>query len=135
MSKRKAILLIRDMLECIGKIERYTAGMDYGFFSTNDLVLDAVVRNLQIIGEAARRIPQPLQRQYADIPWHRVIGFRNVIVHEYFNVDPEILWVIVCRHLPELKSVLSQMYEDLISHYYPRLHPPKTPFSRISTYW
>ena len=78
-----------------------------------DMVLDAVVRNLEIIGEAARHLPETLRLRYHEIDWRRVVGFRNIVIHEYFDVDPEIVWTIATKHLPVLKKVLEQMKSDL----------------------
>jgi len=113
MSKRSLVFFIKDMLEAITKIERYVCGLTYENFAENDMVLDAVVRNLEVIGEAARHLPQELRERYNDIDWRRVVGFRNIVVHEYFDVDPQIVWVIATQHLTELKGVLEKMLNDL----------------------
>lgn len=97
------------MLESIAKIERYTAGLSFDQFEANEMVVDAVVRNLEIIGEAAGHIPPGLREQYSQIEWSRVIGFRNIVIHAYFAVDVEIVWVIATQRLPELKAVLLEM--------------------------
>lgn len=113
MSKRDVRLFLTDMLESIAKIERYTAGMDFARFVENDLIVDAVVRNLEIIGEAARQIPEEVRGRYPDIPWRRVVGLRNIVVHEYFAVDLEVVWSVVRENLPHLKQALQQMLTDL----------------------
>jgi len=113
MSKRKVRLFLADMLESIEKVQRYTAGVDFERFAGDDLLVDAVVRNLEIIGEAARHIPETLRQRYPEVPWKRVVGLRNVVVHEYFAVDVEILWAIVHKNLPELKVALQRMLNDL----------------------
>ena len=69
----------------------------------NEMVVDAVIRNLEIVGEAARNIPEEGRSKYSDIPWKRVVGFRNIVIHGYFDVDLEIVWVIAKERLPELK--------------------------------
>jgi hypothetical protein len=73
------------------RIAEYTAGMSYEAFLGNRLVIDAVVRNLEVIGEAARHIPEKVQRQFPDIPWVEMKGMRNILIHEYFGVSLEIL--------------------------------------------
>ncbi|MGC8878887.1 MAG: DUF86 domain-containing protein [Anaerolineae bacterium] len=113
MSKRDARLFLRDMLAAIAKIERYTSGLDFDSFEANDMVVDAVVRNLEIIGEAARHIPEHLRQQYAEVNWQRVVGFRNIVIHEYFDVDLEIVWVIATKQLPALQQALQAMLIDL----------------------
>ncbi|WP_267461284.1 DUF86 domain-containing protein [Thermus thermophilus] len=75
--------------------------------------MDAVVRNLEVIGEAARQIPSEVRERYPEVPWRRVIGLRNVVVHEYFAVDVEIVWTVVRQSLPELKEALRRMMAEL----------------------
>jgi uncharacterized protein with HEPN domain len=75
--------------------------------------VDAVVRNLEVIGEAARQIPSEVRERYPEVPWRRVIGLRNVVVHEYFAVDVEIVWTVVRQSLPELKEALRRMMAEL----------------------
>jgi len=113
MSKRDVRLFITDMLDAIGKVERYIAGLAFEEFEANDLVMDAVVRNLEIIGEAARHIPDDLCQRYGGIDWRRVVGFRNIVIHEYFDVDPAIVWTIATTQLGDLKAVLQAMLADL----------------------
>jgi uncharacterized protein with HEPN domain len=112
MSKRDPSMFLIDMLESIEKVERYTAGLTFDAFEGNDMVLDAVVRNLEIIGEAAGRIPAAMREQYTQIEWSRVVGFRNIVIHAYFAVDVEIVWTIATQRLAELKAVLREMIQD-----------------------
>ncbi len=113
MSKRDPKLFIQDMIEAIEKIERYTSSMEtLEDFVENELVVDAVLRNLEIIGEAAKYIPEDLRSKYREIPWKRVVGLRNVVIHSYFAVDLEVIWVIVKKQLPELKEVLLKMMRE-----------------------
>lgn len=69
-------------------------------FAEDDRTVDAVVRNLEILGETARQIPPDIRERYPEIPWRRVIGLRNIVVHEYFDVDVAIIWTIVQENLP-----------------------------------
>jgi uncharacterized protein with HEPN domain len=101
------------MLESLEKMERYTTGLTFERFAWDDRTVDAVVRNLEIIGEAARQIPSEVRERYPEVPWRRVIGLRNVVVHEYFAVDVEIVWTVVRRSLPELKEALRRMMAEL----------------------
>ena len=73
----------------------------------DDKTVDSVVRNLEIIGEAANRLPDTFRRQSSEIEWRKIIGLRNRIVHDYFNIDVEIVWEIICKDLPVFKSKLS----------------------------
>jgi uncharacterized protein with HEPN domain len=112
MSKRDPRLLMTDVLDAIEKIERYTVGLTFDQFEANEMVLDAVVRNLEIIGEATRYIPATLRERYTQIEWSRVVGFRNIVIHAYFAVDVEIVWTIATQRLSELKAVLTEMLQD-----------------------
>jgi uncharacterized protein with HEPN domain len=113
MSRRDVRLFLADMLQAIEKVERYTTGLKFDQFERNDMVIDAVVRNLEIIGEAARQIPPDLRDQYPQIDWMRVVGFRNIVIHAYFAVDLEIAWTIATQRLSQLKTVLQQMLRDI----------------------
>lgn len=77
------------------------------------MAIDAVVRNLEIVGEAARYLPEEWRSRYSEIDWRRVIGFRNIVIHEYFAVDVEIVWVIATAQLSDLKRVLQMMLHDV----------------------
>ena len=112
MSKRDPRLFMTDVLDAIEKIERYTSGLTFDQFEANEMVLDAVVRNLEIVGEATRYIPATLRERYTQIEWSRVVGFRNIVIHAYFAVDVEIVWTIATQRLSELKAVLTEMLED-----------------------
>jgi len=78
---------ITDILECFARIQRYTEGMSFGEFELNELVIDAVIRNITVIGEATRYIPEDIQTKYPAIPWSLMRGMRNIVVHQYDDVD------------------------------------------------
>lgn len=106
MSRRPVRLLIEDMLERIQRIERFVAGLEREVFLRDEKTVDSVVRNLEVIGEAASRLPQEFREQHAGIPWRRIVGLRHRIVHEYFDVDLDLVWTIVHAELPPLKAQL-----------------------------
>ena len=112
MSKRDTILLLDDMLQSALKIQEYIQGMDYDSFMTDDKTKDAVVRNFEIIGEAANRIDQDFREANPEIEWTRIRGFRNRIVHEYFGIDYEIVWTIIETYLNELIDWLEKIIDD-----------------------
>ncbi len=109
MPKRDPTLFLYDILECIEKIQKYVSGMTYEDFENDERTVDAVLRNLEIIGEAARNIPSEFRVKYPDIPWRRIVGLRNVVIHEYFGVDLENIWEIVKNDLPDLKQKIKTL--------------------------
>jgi uncharacterized protein with HEPN domain len=112
MSSRDWKLYAEDIYQALLKIERYTAGLNFEAFVVNELVFDAVIRNLEIIGEAARHIPHQVQERHPEIPWARMRAMRNVLAHEYFGVDVNIIWKTVQSSLPPLKEALARMLEE-----------------------
>ncbi len=99
---REYKLFLSDIRTAIEKIERYIDGLDFDQFCSSDLVIDAVIRNFTIIGEAARNIPDEIREKYPDVPWRTVASFGNLLVHEYFRVDLEQTWAIITERLPDL---------------------------------
>lgn len=112
MSHRPVRLLIADIIEAIEKIERYISGLDHDAFVHDEKTMDAVVRNLEIIGEAGRRTPESFRRQHPEIEWARIVGLRNRIVHAYFGIDLEIIWEILQKDLSVLKSRIATVKVD-----------------------
>jgi len=108
------MLFVHDILEAIEKIETYIEGYSYAEFQNDMKTKDAVVRNLEIIGEAAAQIPPEIRENYSEIPWSQIVGLRNRLVHGYFVVDYEIVWEIITRELPELKAKIGEM---LVEHH------------------
>jgi uncharacterized protein with HEPN domain len=112
MSKREYQLYLQDILDCIDKIETYTTGMSFEAFDKDAKTIDAVVRNIEIIGEAARNIPKDLVTQTPEIPWRRMSDTRNRVLHEYFGVDTKILWQTITEDLPPLKEQIKHLLES-----------------------
>lgn len=106
MSRRDANLLILDMLDAIDRAELYVEGMSEADFIKDLKTQDAVIRNVQIVGEAANRVPKEFQDSNPEISWKRIARSRHVLVHDYFSTDLEIIWRIIKVHLPELKEQL-----------------------------
>ena len=113
MSKRTLSLLIEDIWEAIEKIERYTEGMTQDNFQSDEKTADAVVRNLEIIGEAASRLPEDFIDRNSEIEWIKIVGLRHRIVHEYFGVDLQIIWQILKKDLPAFKESLKNIRSGL----------------------
>ena len=109
MSKREIQLYLDDIYQSIAHIEQYTTGMSYKDFSEDPKTIDAVLRNFEILGEAAARIPEEFKEEYSLVPWSAMIGVRNKVIHEYFGIDPEIIWKTIQEDIPTLKAELKQM--------------------------
>ncbi|GAB3734435.1 HepT-like ribonuclease domain-containing protein [Spirosoma lituiforme] len=112
MSKRSAYILLTDMMEAIDAIKEYTAGLDYESFLKNRMARDAVVRNVQVLGEAANRVPKPFRDQHTTIEWMRIIRTRHILVHDYFGLDYEIMWRIITVHLPPLQQAINSILDS-----------------------
>ncbi len=113
MSSRQWIFRVKDILKAIEKIERYMDGISLAKFKQNELVIDAVVRNFEIIGEASKSIPRSIQHVYPDIPWKEMKGMRDVLIHEYFGVDIKILWHAAKKNLPILRKQLEMLLQSV----------------------
>jgi len=100
---------VEDMLEALGRIRRYADGLDEASFCADDRTVDAVVRNLEIIGEAARRMPADIVRAHPELPWSRMAEMRHVLIHEYNAVDCGIVWNTVQNDLPPLLRPLQAL--------------------------
>ncbi len=94
MPERDADLLLEDIRSSLERIERYTSGMDRSQFLADEKTIDAVVRNLEIVGEAVRWLPEEFKRQHVNILWTQIAGLRNRVVHDYFGLDLEIIWQV-----------------------------------------
>ncbi|MFP4461229.1 MAG: DUF86 domain-containing protein [Thermotogota bacterium] len=98
-------LYLNDILSAIIKIEKYSKDSSYERFQLDGMLQDAVIRNLEIIGEAVKKLPDSIKKNYKEIEWRKIAGIRDILIHEYFGVDAEIVWDVVKNKLPELKQV------------------------------
>lgn len=103
---------LRHIADAINDIENFTDGLNISDFLENNLVKNATVRQLEIIGEASNHITNELKAKYFEINWKEIIGFRNIVIHEYFIVDFEVVWNIIQNHLPELKYVINTILNN-----------------------
>lgn len=83
MKKRNILVFVDDIMESVESIEEYIQGHTFETFQTNKMLFDAVIRNLEVIGEASKNIPDDIRERYEDIPWQRMVGLRNILIHEY----------------------------------------------------
>lgn len=109
---RDVLLYLEDILTACQKILRFTSGMTMDGFILDDRTYDAVIRNLEIIGEAAKEIPDHLKEANPEVDWRAMIALRNIVAHEYFGILNEIIWDIVRNEIP----LLSQKIEKLIDN-------------------
>lgn len=114
---RSHLLYLNDIAESIEKIQNYAEGLSYEEFCQSNMVVDAVLRNLEVIGEASGHIRNEIKEAYPAVPWKLMISMRNILIHEYFGVDLEIIWKTIQESLPELlvivrKALLEQAGTD-----------------------
>jgi len=95
---------IKDILEAIDRIDSYTTNLTFDDFSESRLYQDAIVRNLEIIGEAVKRLPKKIIEKYPEIEWKKIAGLRDILIHAYFGIDTEIVWDVIENKIPELKD-------------------------------
>lgn len=111
MPARGWLLRISDILDAIAAIEGFTEGMDFATFARDRRTIDAVLHNLMAIGEAANHVPDDVVAAHPEIPWPDMRDMRNVVVHEYFGVNKEIIWDTVRLNLPPLAEPLRRLFE------------------------
>ena len=103
---------ITDILECVAKIRRFTKGYSFDDFQGDEKTIDSVLRNLEIIGEAARHVPAEVQARYPELPRAEMLTMRNIVIHEYHGVNLSIIWQTVKEDLPSLVSPLKRILQE-----------------------
>ena len=103
------LAFIEHILLCIDKIQEYTKNLTTQEFNNNELIQDAVIRNIEIIGEATKKISKDLKSQYREIPWKEMSGMRDKLIHDYFGVDVDVVWKTVNEDIPYLKSLIENI--------------------------
>lgn len=103
---------IEDIVEAIRKIRFFTTDLSLQTFSSDVKTFDAVIRNLEIIGEAIKRVPEEIRSIYPDVEWKKIAGLRDILAHEYFGVDVEIIWDIIQNKLPVLEKQIDQILKE-----------------------
>ena len=111
--KRDYSLYIKDILDCIERVEEFIGDMNFDEFLADDKTSSAVVRKLEIIGEATKNIPKSITQKYEEIPWKEMARMRDKIIHFYFGVDYKIVWNVIKERLPEIKPTIQHILEDM----------------------
>jgi len=111
--KREYNLFIQDIKECIVQIDEFVGNMTLEEFKADEKTSSAVVRKLEIIGEATKNVPKEIRQNYKELPWSDMARMRDKIIHSYFVVDYEIVWKTIKERLPEIKPKIDAILEDL----------------------
>jgi uncharacterized protein with HEPN domain len=114
MSKRVPSIVINDILYCIDHITLYTANLSFEDFTSNFLVIEACLYNIQIIGEAVAQLPDDVKNSSPHIPWALIKGMRNRLIHEYFGTDLPVVWNVIKNDLPTFKLDLQLIHKTLV---------------------
>jgi len=111
--KRDVRIFLIDIIENIRKIEQYLDGIDEQAFLANEQMQDAVVRRIEVIGEAVKGIPLSIRKTFSDISWKELAGMRDVLIHQYFGVNLKRVWVVVREDLPVIKDKVLKILDEL----------------------
>lgn len=112
MSKRKTAVYLQDILESIDYIQNFLDGVSEEEFYQNVEKQDAVLRRLEIIGEAVKHLPQRIQDLHQDVPWRQIAGMRDIIIHEYFGITLNMVWIVSTIDIPSLKSKIEEILKS-----------------------
>ncbi len=110
--KKEIRVFLEDIKESADRIEEYSQGMSKAHFMEDIRTQDAIIRRLEIVGEAVKNIPEDFKSKYPNIPWKQIAGMRDVLIHGYFGVNLERVWAVVERDLPELKPKVLRILEE-----------------------
>lgn len=105
-------LYVADMRACCARVAEYTAGLDREEFESRRMVYDATLRNLELLGEAARHVPEEARKLAPAVPWRRIVGVRNILIHGYLGIDNDVIWDIVSNEVAGLMRALEKLEAD-----------------------
>jgi uncharacterized protein with HEPN domain len=109
---RREELYLRDIVEAADHVANFLAGVDFRAFSESELLRSAVVQKLAVIGEAAARLPKPLHDAHPETPWPRIVAFRNILIHSYFGVDWDVVWIAATKEAPALREQVDEILRN-----------------------
>jgi len=113
MIKRVYTDYVQDILDSINDIENFIKGMNFNDFKNDRKTINAVIRSIEVIGEASKKIPKSIRERHTDIPWKKIAGMRDKLIHEYFGIDLEILWKVAKEEIKKLEPGIKQILSGL----------------------
>ncbi len=105
-------LYLADILEAMDSIERFVEGLSFEYFQKDDKTASAVIRKFEIIGEAARNVPDVIKQRHPEVPWKEMAGMRDRLIHGYFGVDYNLVWSTIKNRMPEVKQIIWSVAEE-----------------------
>lgn len=111
--KKDPRIFVEHILECIELIKDYTKGVTKEDFLKSQQLQDSVIRRIEVIGEAVKNIPQEIKEGYSNIPWKRIAGMRDILIHEYWGIDLNLTWEVTAEEIPDLEREMLRMRKDL----------------------
>jgi len=111
--KREIGDYIDDIVDAMNKVLKFVEGISYEEFAQDEKTVFAVIRAIEIIGEAVKNIPEDIRREYPEIPWRGMAGMRDKVIHGYFGVNLKVVWETVKERIPEVKPIFEKMLKDL----------------------
>ncbi|AEH48263.1 DUF86 domain-containing protein [Parageobacillus thermoglucosidasius] len=111
--QRNPKVFLEDILSAANKIQKYTKNMDYEAFLDNELVCDAVIKNILVIGEATKNIPEQIRQANPHIEWRKMSGMRDMMIHGYFSINYRIVWDVVINKIPTLKQEIEKLLKEM----------------------